>query len=512
MAQIVPIPAEQPLDATRKAAGQVVTLAAAEAAAVQAAVSVTLAALLWPLIPAARAVAGLVGVLGARRPLPEREAGAGAQVVVVVPGSGGAGRAVAVPGGRRGAVRGAGVITVGVEEEFVLLDPGTGGVVLAGPELVRMLGGEPGVRQELMRFQVETGTGVCTSLDEVGGELIRLRRLAAAAAARLGCRLVASGVAPYRTPGLAAVTPQPRYQELARRYGPVVAEAGTCACHVHVGVPSRDLGVQVLARLRPWLAPLLAVTANSPIAGGHDTGWASWRYAIQSRWPTATPPAVWPDAAAYDTAVRRLIRSGAALDERSVYFFARLSPRYPTIEVRIADVCLEAGTAVLLAGLTRALVATALAEARRGTPAPAAPARQVAAALAAAARHGLAGPGTDPVTGQAADAPALRSRLLEHVHPALRGHGDTQTVTRLLRRLDDRGTGADRQRALFTHAASTPAFITALAHATLSGYQPGRQRPDAPVRAAAMAHGRGFQDEADARPAQLAAASSRRPA
>ena len=139
--------------------------------------------------------------------------------------------------------------------------------------------------------------------------------------------------------------------------------------------PSRDLGVQVLARLRPWLAPLLAVTANSPIVGGHDTGWASWRYPIQSRWPTAVPPAVWPDAAAYDTAVRRLIGQGAALDERSVCFLARLSPRYPTVEVRVADVCLDAGTAVLLAGLTRALVATALAEARRGTPAAAPPAR-----------------------------------------------------------------------------------------------------------------------------------------
>ena len=235
----------------------------------------------------------------------------------------------------------------------------------------------------------------------------------------------------------------------------MVAEAGTCACHVHVGVPSRDLGVQVLARLRPWLAPLLAVSANSPIAGGRDTGWASWRYVIQSRWPTATPPAAWPDAAAYDTAVRRLIGQGAALDERSVYFLARLSPRYPTVEVRVADVCLDAGTAVLLAGLTRALVATALAEARRGTPAAAAPARQVAAALAAAARHGLAGAGADPVTGQPADATALRSRLLDHVYPALSDHGDTETITRLLRRLDQRGTGADRQRALFTSAAGT---------------------------------------------------------
>ena len=369
MARTTPIPAGQPLDATRKAAGQVVTLVGAEAVAVQAAASITLAALLWPLIPAARAVAGLASELGPRLPLralPEQQ-------VVVTPGSGGAGRAATVPGGRPGTVRAAGAITLGVEEEFVLLDPSTGATVLAGPDLVRMLGGEPGIQQELMRFQVETGTRVCTGLDDLGRELDRLRRLAAAAAASLGCCLVASGVAPYRTPGLAAVTDQPRYRELARRYGPVVADAGTCGCHVHVGVPSRDLGVQVLARLRPWLAPLLAVTANSPIAGGHDTGWASWRYVIQSRWPTAVPPAAWPDAAAYDTAVRRLIGRGAALDERSVYFLARLSPRYPTVEVRVADVCLDVDTAVLAAGLTRALVATALAEARRGTPAAAAP-------------------------------------------------------------------------------------------------------------------------------------------
>src|SRR5271166_613250 len=457
MAQALPIPAGQPLDATRTAAGQVVMLAGAEAVAVQAAASITLAALLWPLIPVARAAAGLASALGTwlpLRPLPEQQA------VVVMPGSGGTGRAAKVPAGPPGAVRAAGAITLGVEEEFVLLDPSTGATVLAGPDLVRML----------------------------GRELIRLRRLAAAAAASLGCRLVASGVAPYRTPGLAAVTGQPRYQELARRYGPVVADAGTCGCHVHVGVPSREAGVQVLARLRPWLAPLLAVTANSPIAGGHDTGWASWRYVIQARWPTAVPPAAWPDAAAYDAAVRRLIGHGAALDERSVYFLARLSPRYPTVEVRVADVCLDVGTAVLLAGLTRALVATALAEVRRGTPAAAAPARQVAAALAAAARQGLAGAGADPVTGQAVDAPALRSRLLDHVYPALGDHGDTETITGLLRRLDQRGTGADRQRALFTSAASTPAFITALARATLSGYEPGRwHRPDARVPAAAGA-------------------------
>ena len=96
MARTLPISAEQPLDATRKAAGQVVTLACAEAVAVQAAASITLAALLWPLIPAARAVADLASALGQPlRPFPEQQ-------VVVMPGSGGAGRAATVPGGPPG--------------------------------------------------------------------------------------------------------------------------------------------------------------------------------------------------------------------------------------------------------------------------------------------------------------------------------------------------------------------------------------------------------------------------
>ncbi len=381
----------------------------------------------------------------------------------------GRGRRASVLAGSSRAACVADGVTFGVEEEFLLLDPATGSAVLAAPDLLQMLDGEPGVQYELMRFQVEIATPVCTSLEGVSCELARLRGLAAAAAARHGCRLVASGTAPYGTPGLAALTDNPRYRELARRYGPLVADSGTCGCHVHVGIPSRDLGVQVLARLRPWLASLLAITVNSPISNGNDTGWASWRYTVQSRWPTAIPPAMLPDAASYDATVRRLIRRGAALDKRSVYFLARLSPRYPTVEVRVADVCLDVNTAVLLAGLTRALVATALAEARRGRPVPAAPARWVEAALEASARHGLNGPAVDPFTGHATDARSLCSRLLDYVHPALSDRGDDETIARLLHCLDEHATGADRQRTLFHSAVPAPAFVEALARATLPG-------------------------------------------
>ena len=92
-------------------------------------------------------------------------------MVVVMPRRGGAPRGMTVPGGASEAMRAAGGITLGVEEEFVLLDPSTGATVLAASDLVRMLDGEPGVQQELMRFQVEIATRVCTSLDGLGREL-----------------------------------------------------------------------------------------------------------------------------------------------------------------------------------------------------------------------------------------------------------------------------------------------------------------------------------------------------
>jgi carboxylate-amine ligase len=407
------------------------------------------------------------------------------KVTVLMPRPRTVGRGREVLGNGSEMAHATGGITLGVEEEFVLLDPSSGAAALAAPELMWMLDGEPRVRQELMRFQVETATGVCTDLDGVGRELAQLRRLVADAVMGLGCRLVATGSAPYSTPGLVALTDGPRYRELARRYGPLVADAGTCGCHVHVGVPSRDLGVQVLARLRPWLPSLLAISVNSPIAAGRDTGWASWRYPVWSRWPTATAPAAWPDAAAYDATVRQFIRRGAALDERSIYVLARLSPRYPTVEVRVADVCLDVESAVLLAGLTRALVATALAEARRGTPLAAVPTRWVNAALAAAARHGIAGPGVDAFTGETVAARDILTQLVDRVHAALEDRGDTGMVTALLHLLDDRGTGAERQRALFAQAGSAPEFVEALARATTAeAGAPPPAGPSAPPQAA----------------------------
>ncbi len=357
--------------------------------------------------------------------------------------------------------------TLGVEEEFVLLNPPDGSVALRAPALLESLALEPGVTGELMRFQIETATGICRRLDEVRSELIRLRQIVAKAAEAAGCLMVASGIPPFgRRPD--AITTEPRYRRLATAFPALIDGAGTCACHVHVGMPSRDLGARVLAGLRPWLSPLLAISANSPIENGVESGWASRRYPLWDRWPTAEPPGEWADAAAYDGSVREAIRRGAALDPRGMYFYARLSPRHPTIEVRIADVCLAVDDAVLLAALVRGLVATGVAEVRRGSPLPRVRTSRVTAALSASARNGLDGPGVDVFTGRETDQRALIAGLFDHIRPALQANGDAEDVEQGLRALFEDGTGAARQRRLFADSASPGGFAADLALATMT--------------------------------------------
>lgn len=357
--------------------------------------------------------------------------------------------------------------TLGVEEEFVLLDPLDGSVALRAPDLLDHLTAEPDVTGELMRFQIETATGICQSLDEVRSELTRLRQIVARAAEAEGCLMVASGMPPC---GLRpdSITRDPRYRRMAESFPSLIDDAGTCACHVHVGLPSRDLGARVLAGLRPWLAPLLAISANSPVENGADSGWASRRFPVWDRWPTARPPEEWTGAPGYDHSVREALRRGAALDIPGVYFYARLSSRHPTVEVRIADVCLSVDDAVLLAALVRGLVATCVERIGRGLPLPRARSTRIGAALSAAARTGLDGPGVDVFTGRETDQRDLIGDLVGFVRPALRATGDADDVDQALRSLYEHGTGAARQRGLLAEAASPGEFAAELAFATMN--------------------------------------------
>jgi carboxylate-amine ligase len=341
------------------------------------------------------------------------------------------------------------VLTMGVEEEFVLL--ADDGSVAPVASRVARLAGLASIKPELVAYQLETTTSVCTRLDELRRDLVRLRLIAADAAERCGARLVASGSVPLHGDPPFEPGESPRFHELARRFPHAITGGITSACQVHIGIPDRDLAVAVLARIRPWLPALLSLTVNSPFAGAADTGWASYRYHTQLRWPTFRPPGAWTDAQRYDGIVRALVASGAAMDTASVYFLARLSARFPTIEVRVADTCLDVSDTVMYAGIVRALVASLIDDIRRRQKAVPVPATLLEARLLTAA-HGQMRIQADPVS----------ARLLARITPYLT---EPDEVLSGIERIRRHGTGAERQRRM---SPERPAeFVRDLAEATI---------------------------------------------
>ena len=187
---------------------------------------------------------------------------------------------------------------------------------------------------------------------------------------------------------------------MAELFGLTAHEQLTCGCHVHVGISSAEEGVAVLDRAGPWLATLLALSANSPFWQGRDSEYASFRYQVWGRWPSSGPAEPFGTARAYRETIEQMVASGTLIDPGMVYFDARLSERYPTIEIRIADVCLRAEDAVLIAALARALVETEARSWREGKPAPQVRTELLRLAAWRASRSGLDDTLLHPVTGK----------------------------------------------------------------------------------------------------------------
>jgi len=356
--------------------------------------------------------------------------------------------------------------TIGVEEEFHLLDAVTYELRTAAPDVLAELGSRltDGVEPELLRTQVEIQTPVCTTLSEVRTHLTGLRREVATNAAKVGIRIAASGAWPGTTPPVPP-TEQERYEQIADRFGPTAREQTVCGAHVHVHIGDRDLRMAVIRRARPWLAALLALSANSPYWRGADTGYASYRSQVWARWPMAGPPPVLRSAQEYDDLVAALLATGVMHDEGMLYWDLREAKRFGTVEFRVGDVGTRVDDTLLLAALARALVVTSTAE-QSGDPIADVSPELIRVAHWRAARYGLDGELVDPATGRPAPADDVVGHLIEHVRPALVEHGDAAFVDGAVEAMLAGDTGVARQHAAFRRAGEIRDVVRMLADQT----------------------------------------------
>jgi carboxylate-amine ligase len=360
--------------------------------------------------------------------------------------------------------------SIGVEEEMFLVDPETTHLVPVSQKALRADrerdDSDEDVQQELYREQIESNTEPVATRDDLRASIVSSRRRAAEAAAAAGAALMAVGVPPLSEEH-GDVSPSSRYRRMLDRYGLVARESLACGMHVHVGVADESEAVRAVDGLSRWMPLLLALSAGSPFFQGADTGYASWREQLWDSLPSAGPVEAFGTPEAYHRAVEELIASGAAIDEGMIYFDARLALSYPTVEIRVSDVCAEVDDALVVAVLARALVETVAAESE---PAPHWRVDLLRGARWLARRDGLTGALLDPRTTRPVPAADVLANLVDFVRPALDAAGDTVFVRDGVERLLRDGGPAGRQRAVAGDDADVGAVARYVVDRTAASY------------------------------------------
>jgi glutamate---cysteine ligase / carboxylate-amine ligase len=343
--------------------------------------------------------------------------------------------------------------TIGVEEEYQIINPVTrelspdSETIL--PDAQKTLGDE--VQLEIQLAQIEIATSICRTLADVRTQLARKRHEVIAAAAKHNLQIAAAASHPFSYWSDQKITPHERYLSLEDDYMQLSREQSIFGCHVHVGINDRELAVQAMNHMRPWLASLLALSSNSPFWWGTDTGYYSYRTEVWSRWPFSGPPPIFSSLADRQALITTLIDIESVSEPTKIYWDMRLSERFDTIEVRVMDVFMTIDDAVMAAGLVRALVQTCYEKALRGEIFPPVRHEVLRAANWRSARYGLTGDLVDAVAERALPAQQMMRHFLDFVRPALQDQHDWEVVSAHVEHMLHYGTGAARQLAMYQH-------------------------------------------------------------
>ena len=249
--------------------------------------------------------------------------------------------------------------TVGVEEEYHLVDRSTRDLVAEPPagmlvECQRLLEGQ--VNPEFLRSQIEVGTRVCRSMAEVRDDLARLRRAVVEVAARYGLAPIAASTHPFARSDAQRHTDKERYNTLARDLQAPGRRLVICGMHVHVGIEDADLRIDLMSQAAYFLPHLLALSTSSPFWEGEDSGLKSYRIAVFDELPRTGLPEQFESFGEYERHLQVLVQAGLIEDGTKLWWDLRPSVRFPTLEMRITDVCPRLDHAVAIAALFRCLL------------------------------------------------------------------------------------------------------------------------------------------------------------
>jgi glutamate---cysteine ligase / carboxylate-amine ligase len=366
--------------------------------------------------------------------------------------------------------------TLGVEEEYMLLDPASFDLVQhVDTVLTAIQDGEftERIGPELMQSVVEISTPVCRTAGDVESELRRLRSYVTEIARGQDLRVGSSGTHPFSLFERQRITARDRYRNLVDQLQYVARRELIFGLHIHVAVDDPEKAIHVTSALLLHLAELLALSASSPFWRGEATGLASSRQMVFAAFPRSGPPPRFRDYADYAEVVGQLEKTGCIADYTHIWWDIRLHPRFGTIEIRVMDAVSRVEDTTALAAYVQGLVKRYSDSYEAGRELPSYHRILTTENKWLAARYGLEAPVMDLVTGRRNRVPVaqLVRRALREIEPHARELGSERELEGI-REILGRGNGADRQLRVFNANRDIVEVVSEIADATEAALVP----------------------------------------
>jgi glutamate---cysteine ligase / carboxylate-amine ligase len=360
--------------------------------------------------------------------------------------------------------------TLGVEEEYMLLDPETYDLVQHVDTVLAAIAGhelEARINAELMQSVIEITTPVCHTAADIERELTQLRSYVIGVAAEKGLRVGSAGTHPFSLFERQRITARDRYHNLVDQMQYVARRELIFGMHVHVAVDGPEKAVQVVNGLLAHLSQLLGLSASSPFWRGEPTGLASSRQMVFAAFPRSGPPPRFRDYNDYAEVVGQLERTGCIADYTHIWWDIRLHPRLGTVEIRVCDAVTRLEDAVAIAAFCQSLVKLYSERFDAGDQIPSYHRILTTENKWLAARYGLEAPVMDLATGRRNRVPVaqLVRRTLRDLEPHARDLGCDRELEGI-RHILSRGNGADRQLRIYNANRDIVEVVRELADAT----------------------------------------------
>jgi len=362
------------------------------------------------------------------------------------------------------------VYTLGIEEEFAIVDPKTRELRSHIQEILE--GGKvtlkEQVKPEMHQSVVELGTEICGSITDARTHVIDLRSKLAALAGQSGLRIASVGTHPFSHWRDQLITEGERYQEIVKDMQQLARANLIFGLHVHVGIPDRESAIHVMNQARYFLPHLYALSTNSPFWVGQDTGLKGYRLKVFERFPRTGIPDAFESLSEYEDYCKLLVKTGCVDNAKKIWWDIRLHPFFDTLELRVCDAQSRVDDTLAIAALIQAIVAKLYKLLRQNITFRVYRRRLLDENRWRASRYGIEGKLIDFGREAEVETRSLLNELIEFVSTEIFELGSIREMDHIERIMRE-GTGADRQIAVFRRTQDMKAVVDQIVAETYEG-------------------------------------------